>query len=60
MLKQQHLKPITATQTEVIPQTRPQEKIIPQNNRDASKRLPNANVNNSLLKQNKEKVKKRP
>ena len=59
MLKQQHIKSITATQTEVIPQTRPQE-ITPQNNRDASKSLPNANVNNSLLKQNKEKVKKGP
>ena len=60
MLKQQHLKSITATQTEVIPQTRPQEEITPQNNLDASKSLPNANVNNSLLKQNKEKVKKGP
>ena len=52
-----------AIQTEVTPKTWPQEEINLQNSHDTSKSLPNANVgksgNNSLLRQNKENVKKK-
>ena len=59
MLKQQqHQKSISRNQNEVIPKTRPLEKITPQNNHDTSKGLPNTKVHKSgnypSLKQNKE------